>query len=145
MKMTSGPFFALALFGIAVTAFGMIMAKTLPMSNNDRAPNDLRQAALHILNPQFHASSVGVEIGSTSQANIEAELALVQRYREWAQTQPTDIRRAYNYWLDHFEGQAHSAQAAINNGAREKWETKQRAERAEYERTSTLARSMPRP
>lgn len=143
--MTVGHFAIIALLGIVVTAFGFIGMKTSPVSDNSRAPKELRQAALHVLSPQFHASGVGVEIGSTTQDSINRELALIEKYKSWADTQETDIRRAYYYWLDHFENQARSAQRAIDNGAREKWKAKSQKSRDEYERTSAFAKTIPRP
>lgn len=102
-------------------------------------------AVLSILNPQFHCSDVGVEIGSCDASTVERERAIIRKYRTWLATQPHQVVASYEHWLSHFEYQCDEAEKAIAKGARQKW-LKQRDESiAKHDETLRRARTYPKP
>jgi hypothetical protein len=105
---------------------------------------DIDLAVLHILNPQFTASDVGVEVGSVDRELVTKEFALIDKYRTWLKTQ-TDPRiiRAYEHWLDFFENNAKEADRAIT--ARQKWAEDCLRRHEEYSRINKFSNTLPRP
>jgi hypothetical protein len=107
---------------------------------------DIDLAVLHILNPQFRANSVGVEIGSVNRELITKEFALIDKYRAWLKTQIDPcIISAYEHWLDFFENNAKEADRAITDGARQKWTEDCLRRHEEYSRIHKFSDSLPRP
>jgi hypothetical protein len=124
---------------------------TLP--KNPRVTNDdLDNAVLRVLGLfTFLSSDTAVEFGYINQERIDTERRILKGYRDWmlATDLPPRVRRAYNKWLNYFEGRCNEAQLAIDTGARERHD-RQRAQKGKRdaqkdEIVSSLLEDFPRP
>ena len=103
-------------------------------------------AVLSIVHGQFHGNNkVGVEIGMDNAQTIANDRALIRKYREWLKTQPRNIVRAYEYWLEHYERGCHEAERALADNARQKFHDRwEREVSARHRDAAERAKKLPK-
>jgi hypothetical protein len=123
---------------------------------NDEAVETLIQATW-----KYHTTAYDISHGTRAQADIDAERAVITKYRKWLKEQDDrQVVKAYRPWLRFYSNQLRLAQLAVWTGARkrrikqenrieanyQKYAKKKNAEEASIKATrEKLKLSLPKP